>query len=194
MKKIYICAAMGLIFASCSTEEGMNESKQDLKTVQVVAQTSWNTIMTSIDDTCTQQSYNDTEEMIAYVEEVAFANKQFNSLNLKGYTSPTATEVETLLTVDPAIALSTMNYATSTKYYLNQMLVVSGPWATNPANDANVSNRDKELLSFLSNTWGPDKDWDWDKKKPLAFVQGYEQSVAKAIILTLAVKQAEKVN
>ncbi|WHT40673.1 MULTISPECIES: hypothetical protein [Myroides] len=193
MKKIYICIAMGVFFASCSTEEGTKESIQNLRTVDVDTQANWNSIMTKIENTCVQQSYNDTEEMIAYVKSVAFANEDFKNLNFKNYTSPTAAEVEYLLTVNPANALSAMSYSAATNYYLNQMLVVNGPWATNPASDANVSQRDKQLLGFLSNTWGPDKDWDWDKMKPLAFVKGYENSVAKAIILSVAVKQAEKI-
>ena len=193
MKKIYICIAMGIFFASCSTEEGTKESIQNLRTVNVDTQASWNTIMTKIENTCVQQSYNDTEEVIAYVESIASENKDFQALDKKNYESPESAEVEYLLTVNPANALSAMNYSTATNYYLNQMLVVNGPWATNPAFDSNVSQRDKQLLGFLSYTWGPDKDWDWDKMKPLAFVKGYENSVAKAIILSVVVKESEKI-
>ena len=193
MKKIYICAALGLFFASCSTEESANTSIKDVKTVNVVSQASWNTIMTDIENSCTQGSYDDIQEMLDYVETAALANPSFQALGLKEYVSPTVEEIEYLLIVDPAVALSEMNYSTAANYYLNQMLVVSGPWATHPSNDINLSNDDKKLLNFLSYTWGPDKDWDWDKKKPLAFVKGYESNVATAIILSVSVKQAEKV-
>lgn len=133
MKKIYICIAMGVFFASCSTEEGTKESIQNLRTVDVDTQANWNSIMTKIENTCVQQSYNDTEEMISYVKSVAFKNEDFKNLNFKNYTSPTTAEVEYLLTVNPANALSAMSYSVATNYYLNQMLVVNGPWVTNPA-------------------------------------------------------------
>lgn len=193
MKKIYICAALGLFFASCSTEEGTKESRQDLETVNVVGQTNWLDIMNAIDGACVTSSYKTMEEMIVNVENVAFANSDFQKLNMKGYVTPTVSELESLLNNDEATILGQLNYSDATNYYLNQMLVVRGPWETNPATDKGVSNKDKELLIFLSSAWGPDDDWEWNKKKPIAFVKGYKDSLARAIVLSVMSEQAEKI-
>ena len=193
MKKIYICAALGLFFASCSTEEGTKESRQDLETVNVVGQTNWLDIMNAIDGACVTSSYKTMEEMIVNVENAAFANSDFQKLNMKGYVTPTVSELESLLDNDEATILGQLNYSDATNYYLNQMLVVRGPWETNPATDKGVSNKDKELLIFLSSAWGPDDDWEWNKKKPIAFVKGYKDSLARAIVLSVMSEQAEKI-
>jgi len=193
MKKIYICAALGLFFASCSTEEGTKESRQDLETVNVVGQTNWLDIMNAIDGACVTSSYKTMEEMIVNVENAAFANSDFQKLNMKGYVTPTVSELNSLLDNDEATILGQLNYSDATNYYLNQMLVVRGPWETNPAMDKGVSARDKELLMFLSSAWGPDDDWEWNKKRPIAFVKGYKDSLTRAIVLSVMSEQAEKI-
>lgn len=192
MKKIYICAALGLFFASCSTEEGTKESIQDVKTVNVVGQTNWKNIIDAINSACVTSNYNTTEEIISGVENAAFANSDFKKLDMKGYVTPTVSDVEYLLNNNEATILGQLNYSDATNYYLNQMLVVRGPWETDPATDKGVSARDKELLTFLSYTWGPDKDWEWDKKRRVAFVKGYEDSLTRAIVLSLVLEQVEK--
>lgn len=193
MKKIYICAALGLFFASCSTEEGTKESRQDLEIVNVVGQTNWLDIMDAIDGACVTSSYKTMEEMIVNVENAAFANSDFQKLNMKGYVTPTVSELKSLLNNDEATILGQLNYSDATNYYLNQMLVVRGPWETNPATDKGVSVRDKELLTFLSSAWGPDDDWEWNKKRPIAFVKGYKDSLTRAIVLSVMSEQAEKI-
>lgn len=193
MKKIYICAALGLFFASCSTEEGTQEPTRELRTVNVVNQANWMDMINTIDSACTTSVYKTTEEMITYVENVAMANADFQKMNLKNYVTPTASEVESILNDTEEVVLQGLNYNAATNYYLTQMLVVRGPWATDPTKDSNVSNRDRLLLDFLSRTWGPDDDWEWNKKKPIAFVKGYETSIAKAVILSVLSEQASKV-
>jgi len=193
MKKIYICAALGLFFASCSTEENTTTSMEDVKTVNVVTNANWIEVMNEIEEACgSKNSYRDVDNLIGSVVRTANSNPKFNAIAGSNYFVPTVDELNFVMNTDASAIIHGMNYSIGAKTYLKALLVYNEPWTTEPTNDSNLSYEEIHLLTTLRDIVDPDEEWD--KKKPIAIAHGYQQSIAKAIIMAVLVQEFKKVN
>lgn len=192
MKKIYICAALGLFFASCSTEESANTSIEDVKTVNVAASISWVNVMNEIEGACESNvDYDDVEDLIEQVTQIAASNVAFNTIVGK-YEEPTAEELAYLMLTDDSVAIQGMNYSMAAKSYLEELIVDQVTWTMEPTKDSNLSAVEIHLLTTLRDINDPDDEWN--TKKPIAIAYGYQESIGKAVIMSVLVKEYTKVN
>ncbi|WP_410877979.1 hypothetical protein [Myroides sp. DW712] len=192
MKKIYICAALGLFFASCSTEESANTSTEEVKTVNVAASISWVDVMNEIEVACESNvEYKDVEDLIEQVTKIATSNTAFNGIAGK-YVEPTAEELTYLMLTDDSAAIQNMNYSMEVKTYLEELIVEKEPWTVEPTKDSNLSNVEIHLLTTLRDINDPDDEWN--TKKPIAIAYGYQESIGKAVIAAVLVKEYTKIS
>lgn len=193
MKKIYICVALGLFFASCSTEDSTTASIEEVKTVNVVMKVNWIEVMDEIEAACeSTSSYIDTDDLIDKVTKVAYSNPNFNAIAGSNYIAPTVEELIYVMNTDASTTIQGMNYSITAKTYLEDLLVNKEPWKDEPKNDPGLSFAEIQLLTTLNDIVDPDDEWN--KKKPIAIAYGYQQSKAKAVIMSALVHEFKKVN
>lgn len=147
-------------------------------------------MITDIENQCTRQSFKTTEELIRYVESAAFGTPEFAALARKGYTSPTAAELDEVMHTDVAELIEQMNYSAAAKIYLHRLWVTYEPWTANPITDTALSAAEWELLQMLL-SYGNDPDDEWDKRK-IALAYGYQTSKARAVVFAVLAGQAVK--
>lgn len=190
MKKIYIYAGLGLLFAACSTDALMNEPIDTKKIEQTQHSEILVDMIVAIEKSCLQTSYKDEEELLRYVETIAFSQTAFASFFKDDYRKLPVEELLYLASTDVEELLKSMNYSDKMKEYLYQRFVNQEPWNISPSIDNDLVVEERRLLLVLENM-GDDEYWN--KNKPLAFVYGYQTSKANAVILAVAVGQLNKI-
>lgn len=191
MKKIYIYAGLGLLFAACSTDAIMNEPIDTKKIEQTQHVDILLDLMATIEKSCLQTSYKDEEELLRYVETIAFSQTAFTSLLEVNYKTPTVEELLYITSTDVEDLLKEMNYSDKLKNHLYQRFANREIWDTNSSRGLELSVEERRLLSTLENAYS-DKGWNNDVR-PLAFIYGYQTSKANAVILAVAVGQLNKI-
>lgn len=192
MKKIYICAVFGLLFASCSTDEGQTEPVKYSNEVHSVTTTNWLNVMASIEQASQDKaSYNSTKQMMSHVESKALANAGFIAMMNVSYLAPTESEVKTVMNTDQAQLINAMNYSATAKTYLKQLLVDRKEWAVSPETNSALSAREVQLLQFAKEINDPDDEWN--RLRPLAFAYGYQNSDARAVLFAAMAHEFKKV-
>lgn len=192
MKKIYICAVFGLLFASCSTDEGQTEPVKYANEVHSVTTSDWSNVITSIEQAAQDKtSYYSTKQMVSHVESKALANAGFVALIDSSYLAPTESEVKMVMNTDETQLINAMNYSATAKTYLKQLLVDNKPWAVSPEANALLSAREVQLLQFAKEINDPDDDWNG--RKPFAFAYGYQNSDARAVLFAVMAHEFKKV-
>ncbi|MBB1140391.1 hypothetical protein [Myroides sp. WP-1] len=192
MKKIYICAVFGLLFASCSTDEGQTESVKYSNEVHTVTTTNWLNVMTSIEQACQDKGdYFSTKLMITHVENKALSIPGFVTMMDSSYVTPMETEVKNVMNMDKTQVINSTNYSATAKAYLKQVLVDNKEWAISPEANPLLSAREVQLLQFVKDINDPDDDWNG--RKPLAFVYGYQNSDARAVLFAAIAHEYKKV-
>lgn len=192
MKKIYICAVFGLLFASCSTDDGQTEPLKYTNEVHAVTPTNWLSVMTSVESAVeNQSSYTDLKEMIAHVESNALATAGFVAMLDASYKTPKAFEVKNVMHTDQAKLIGGLNYSATAKTYLNELIVDKKAWAVSPEANPLLSAKEVKLLQFVKDINDPDDEWNG--RKPLAFAYGYQTSDATAIVYAVLAGEYKKV-
>ncbi len=192
MKKIYICALLGLLFVSCSTDDGKNEVGQQALEVQNGTQTNWESTIAGIENSC--ELFNDyvtTKVMISKVEGEAFANVNFLAMVTNSYVTPTESELTKVMTLDAGQLINGMNYSVTVKTYMKDLLVNKQAWAINPEANPALQAKDVKLLNFLKDINDPDDEWN--TRKPLAFAYGYQKDEARAVVFAVLSNQYKKI-
>lgn len=190
MKKIYIYAGLGLLFAACSTDAIMNEPIDTKKIEQTRHSEILVDMIVAIEKSCLQTSYKDEEELLRYVETIAFSQTAFASFFKDDYRKLPVEELLYLASTDVEELLKGMNYSNKMKEYLYQRFVNKEPWNISPSIDNDLVVEERRLLLVLENM-GDDEYWN--KNKPLAFAYGYQTSKANAVILAVVVGQLNKI-
>lgn len=191
MKKIYICAVLAVLFASCSTEEEGTESTQKENIIQTIPQVNWGTLIDDIEKSSESTSaYSSKLQLIFQVESVAFANADFLSIIKPEYTSPTVSELNEVMTMDAIQLINEMNYSPTAKKYLKELLVDHTPLTVDPQKEIGLLPKEVKLLQFLLDKNNPDEEWN--TKKPLAFAYGYQQGAARAVVFTVLANEVKK--
>lgn len=190
MKKIYIYAGLGLLFAACSTDAIMNEPIDTKKIEQAQHSEILVDMIVAIEKSCLQTSYKDEEELLRYVETIAFSQTAFASFFKDDYRKLPVEELLYLASTDVEELLKGMNYSNKMKEYLYQRFVNKEPWNISPSIDNDLVVEERRLLLVLENM-GDDEYWN--KNKPLAFAYGYQTSKANAVILAVVVGQLNKI-
>lgn len=192
MKKIYICAVLTVLFASCSAEDGVTESTQKGNTIQTIPQVNWGTLIDDIQKSCeSTKSYTSTTQLLLHVESMALANASFLAIVKPDYVSPTLTELDDVMHTDAQQLINGMNYSATAKQYLKDLLVNDTTWLVDPQLNTGLQPKEVKLLQFLSDKNDPDDEWD--TKKTLAFAYGYQQGPARAVVFTVMVHEFKKV-
>lgn len=191
MKKIYIYAGLGLLFAACSTDAIMNEPIETNKIEQTQHVDILVDLIETIEKSCLQTSYKDEEELLRYVETIAFLQTAFASLLEVNYQTPTVEEVLYLASTDVEELLKGMNYSGKAKDYLYKRFVNQESWNISPSIDDDLVVEEKRLLLVLESI-SKDEDWNNDVRQ-IAFAYGYQSSKANAVILAVAVGQLNKI-
>ena len=193
MKKIYICAVIGLLFASCSTDEEIQtESTKYLNEVRTMTTANWLNVITSIEQACEDKtSYFSPKQMISQVESKAFTNPSFVAMIDSSHLTPTETELKSVMNIDETQLINSMNFSITAKSYLKQCLVDKKGWSVSPEENPQLSTREVELLKFIQDINDPDDDWNG--RKPLAFAYGYQNSDARAVLFAVLANQYKKV-
>ncbi|WP_158961881.1 hypothetical protein [Myroides fluvii] len=194
MKKIYICAVLGMMFASCSSEEETTNNVVGKEySVNEVVPTDWMDVMEEIQLTCVDvASYKDVNGLIDEVESIALSNSSFKTLYSVNYDSPVEGEVSYVMQTEEEDVIDKMNYSTTAKQYLKELIVEKKTWSVQPDQNKNLSKSEIHLLNGLLDKHDPDDDWN--KNKPLAVAYGYQSSIGKAIVMGVIVSEFEKVN
>lgn len=193
MKKIYICAALGLFFASCSTEESATTHTEDMKTVNVVTKVNWVEAMNDIEKACeSNTSYANTADLIEKVRKIAYSNAKFNAIAGSNYVEPTADELIYVMSTNALTTIQSMNYSIVAKTYLEDLLVNQETWTVDPTKDSGLSFAEIDLLTTLHDIVDPDDEWN--KKKPIAIAYGYQQSLAKAVMMSVLAQEFKKID
>lgn len=190
MKKIYIYSGLGLLFAACSTDAIMNEPIETNKIEQTRHSDILVDLITTIEKSCLQASYKDEEELLRYVETIAFSQTAFASLLEDDFRASTVEELLYLASTDVEELLKEMNYSDKAKDYLYKWFVNQEVWDTNPSIDFDLSVEERRLLSTLEDVYSDD---EWNISKTLSFAYGYQTSKANAVILAVAVGQLNKI-
>lgn len=192
MKKIYICAVFGLLFASCSTDEGQMEPVKYSNEVHSITTSNWLSVMTSIEQAAQDKtSYYGTKQMVSHVEGKALANAGFVAMMDASYLAPTESEIKTIMMADKTQLINAMNYSTTAKAYLKQLLVDNKSWAVSPETNSALSAREVQLLQFAKEINDPDDEWN--RLRPLAFAYGYQNSDARAVVFAVMAHEFKKV-
>ena len=191
MKKIYIYAGLGLLFAACSTDALMNEPIDTKKIEQTQHSEILVDMIVTIEKSCLQTSYKDEEELLRYVETIAFSQTAFASFFKDDYRKLPVEELLYLASTDVEELLKGMNYSGKAKDYLYQRFVNQESWNISPSIDDDLVVEEKRLLLVLE---GISKDEDWNNDvRQIAFAYGYQSSKANAVILAVAVGQLNKI-
>lgn len=190
MKKIYIYAGLGLLFAACSTDAIMDETIDTKKIEQTQHSEILVDMIVTIEKSCLQTSYKNEEELLRYVETIAFSQTAFASLLEDNYKTPTVEELLYITSTNVEDLLKEMNYSETTKKYLYELFVLKELWNANFITDSGISMQEQELLIELRKA---ENDRNWNGGKPFAFAYGYQTSKANAVILAVAVGQLNKI-
>lgn len=192
MKKIFISAVLTVLFASCSTEDAGTESIQKGKAIQTMSQISWGNLIDDIENSCqTTTSYTSKSQLITHVERVALSKEGFVALVNSDYTSPTVAELDDVMHKDAMVLINEMNYSTTAKKYLKELLVDHTPWEIDPLQNTELQVKEVKMLQFLVDYNDPDDSWNG--RKPLAFVYGHQQGAARAVVFTVLAHEFIKV-
>jgi len=192
MKKIYICAVLAVLFASCSTEEEGTGSIQKENIIQTIPQVNWGTLIDDIEKSSESTiAYSSKLQLISQVESVAFANADFLSIIKPEYTSPTVSELNEVMTMDALQLINEMNYSPTAKKYLKELLVDHSLLTVDPQKEIGLLPKEVKLLQFLIDKNDPDDDWNGTR--PLAFAYGYQQGAARAVVFTVLAREVKKV-
>lgn len=194
MKKIYICAVLGMMFASCSSEEETtNDFVGKEYGVNKVVSTHWTDVMDEIQLTCeTIDSYTDVDGLIEQVTYFALSNSNFNTLYSVNYVVPTEAEVVYVMETAEEEVIEKMNYSATAKQYLRELIVEKNTWSVEPDQNKGLTQSEVHLLKVLRDKHDPDDDWNTNK--PLALAYGYQTSIGNAIVMKVIVSEFEKVN
>ncbi|MGG5505696.1 MULTISPECIES: hypothetical protein [unclassified Myroides] len=192
MKKIYICAVLGLLFASCSTDEGKSEVGQQAMEVQNGTQANWGSVISAIENASSVYSeYVSTKDMISKVEGKAWANPNFAGLVTNAYVTPTEQEVTKIMTSDAEQLIKDTNYSATVKMYMKQLLVTNQAWTVSPEANPSLKAREVKMLNFIKEINDPDDEWNG--RKTLAFVHGFQKDEASAVVFAVLSHQYKKI-
>ncbi len=192
MKKIYICAVFGLLFASCSTDVEKSEIAQQSVEVQHGTQANWGGMITEIENSFVGvNDFISAKYLISQVETKAYTNTDFLAVVTSSYLTPTELELKNVMTSDMTQLINGMNYSATMKMYMKDLLVNNQSWAVSPEANPSLKVSDVRVLNFLKEINDPDDEWN--TRKPLAFAYGYQKDEARAVVFAVLSSQYKKI-